>query len=206
MSRDGYVRIAGYLRAEEAEMLCGLLESAGIAALVEDAAIAGVNPFLQSAVGGAKVLVPAGDAELAAAIACESGVFPGDPAGHEAEIPAEEWGAGSAAEDPVPLLLPAREREALGRRALTAAAVGLLLAPTVVVPLFALAVAIRFWRTPGAATPRARASGWAALSLDVAALAIAGLAWGFVLPRLAPPPDASRWPTPVERTQQRPFP
>lgn len=71
-------------------MASGLLESAGIEAVVEDANLSGVNPFLRVAISGAKLLVPAGDAERAGEILRASGLLPGGVA-EPIEIPEEEW-------------------------------------------------------------------------------------------------------------------
>lgn len=211
MSRDGWSTVSGYLRAEEAEMLRGLLESAGIQALVEDAAISALNPLLQSAVGGAKVLVPAADAERAKAIAAGSGLFAGE-AEPAAEIPEEEWAAGPAPEAAEPAAgraAPAVAGQDAADRAadhaFRAAFAGLALAVTLVVPLYAMIGAVRCLARWSACTRRARRRAIWAAGLSAAALA-AGLAlWGtgFLPPRQAAPDGPAR--PPAERPS-RPFP
>ena len=74
---DSLVVISSHLRPEEAGMLRGLLESAGIAAVVRDEMLSGVNPFLQPAIGGVKLAVRAADAEHAQEIIWSAGVLPG---------------------------------------------------------------------------------------------------------------------------------
>ena len=100
MALDGWELAAGCLRAEEAEMLAELLESAGISTLVEDSGTAGVLPLLQGGLGGARVLVPAADASRAREIVASSGVFRGAPGVGE-EIPDAEWEAPAAAGEDV---------------------------------------------------------------------------------------------------------
>ena len=185
-------------------MLRGLLESAQVEALVEDAALIGVNPLLGPAIGGAKVLVAEPDAERAKEIVAASGVFPGnaEPFG---EIPEDEWRGG--AEELVPAPPPgAADRDGLARRALVVSVAALVLAPTVILPLFAASVAFRFWRAPGAASAAARRRAWTALALDALALALAAFVWTVVVPRLPPSSDRARPPSAVERAQRRPFP
>jgi len=70
-------------------MLAELLESAGISSVVEDVGSAGILPL---ALGGARVLVPSGDAPRAREIVGSSGVFRG-AGGDGEEIPEEEWAA-----------------------------------------------------------------------------------------------------------------
>jgi hypothetical protein len=203
MARDGYAVVSSHLRSEEAEMLRGLLESAGLETLVEDAAMASLNPLLQSAVGGAKVLVPSADAARAHEIITSSGVFAGSGAGSE-EIPEEEWAAtgfDTRVEEPAPVASPraeaAPEREAQARHALGAALAAMLLFATGVVPLYALAAAVRFFRMRGAASARARTqAGWA-LALAAVALALAALGWiGVVASPGRTEPDQAPWTEP----------
>lgn len=175
MARDGYVQIAGWLTADEAELLRGLLESAGVEPIVEDAALSALNPLLQSAVGGAKVLVPAADGERAAAIARESGVVDRSAPAEPVEIPEEEWsraGIVSDASSPVEA-----DREALSRRALAVSLSGFLLCVTVVVPLFGLVLAVRFWATAGSASRSARVRAAAALAVGAVSLLLAAVLW-----------------------------
>jgi hypothetical protein len=68
-------------------MLHGLLRSAGIDAVVENVASAGLN---LDVLGGARVLVHAEDAERASEICKASGAFSGRVNDRE-EIPDEEW-------------------------------------------------------------------------------------------------------------------
>jgi len=88
---DSLVVIASYLRPEEAGMLRGILESAGILAVVRDEVLSGVNPFLQSAIGGVKLAVRATDAIRAQEIIRSAGVLPGPGPAEPIEIPEEEW-------------------------------------------------------------------------------------------------------------------
>ena len=74
-------------------MLRGLLESAGVTAVVRDEMLSAVNPFLQPAIGGAKLAVRAADEERAREIVRASGVFPGSPRDEPVEIPEDEWSA-----------------------------------------------------------------------------------------------------------------
>ena len=88
---DTLVVIASYLRPEEAGMLRGLLESAGLVAVVRDEVLSGVNPFLQSAIGGVKLAVRASDAIRAQEIIRSAGVLPGPGPAEPIEIPEDEW-------------------------------------------------------------------------------------------------------------------
>ncbi len=74
---DSLVVIASHLRPEEAGMLRGLLESAGITAVLRDDVLSSVHPFLQPAIGGVKLAVRAADAERAMEIVRTAGVLPG---------------------------------------------------------------------------------------------------------------------------------
>lgn len=183
-------------------MLAGLLESAGLEALVEDAALSALNPLLQSAVGGAKVLVPVGDEARAREIVSASGVFPG-AGDSDAEPGEEEWSAGAVGAEPEPEAPAAPGAEALSLRAVGAALVGFLFCMTVVAPLYALWLAVRAARARGA---RTRVGGRVAfaVAVDVAALMLAGALWASVL---APPeaPEPQPFP-PAERRPRRPFP
>jgi Putative prokaryotic signal transducing protein len=91
--RDSLIVIASHLRPEEAGMLRGLLDSAGIMAVMRDEVLSGVNPFLQPAIGGAKVAVRAADAASALEIIRSAGVLPGPGPEQPVEIPEEEWRA-----------------------------------------------------------------------------------------------------------------
>jgi hypothetical protein len=198
MSRDGWTVVASLLRTDEAEVLRGLLESAGIEALVEDAALSALNPLLQSAVGGAKVLVADGDAARAAAILSESGIFPG--AGEDAEIPEEEWSAGATPDTAVAQGAGGAGDEAAADPGERAAAhafrtsfVALALAGTLVVPLYAVSAAVRALRAPGPRTQRARRRSRWALAVSTVALALAVAFWTTVVPGLGvedEPPSA----------------
>jgi hypothetical protein len=88
---DSLIVIASYLRTEEAGMLRGLLESAGIAAVIRDDVLSGINPFLQSAIGGVKLAVRAADAVRALEIIGSAGVLPGSGPQEPIEIPEDEW-------------------------------------------------------------------------------------------------------------------
>ncbi len=93
MARDGYAVLCEHLLPEEAGMAQGLLESAGIGALVEDVHLSSVDPLVRVAISGAKVLVPVGDLGRAWEVLAEAGVaVPGKGGDAEApEIPEEEW-------------------------------------------------------------------------------------------------------------------
>ncbi len=95
---DSLVVIASYLRSEEAGMLRGLLESAGIVAVARDEMLSGLNPFLQSAIGGVKLAVRAADVARAQDIIRSAGVLPGPGPEEAVEIPEDEW---SRAAEPV---------------------------------------------------------------------------------------------------------
>jgi hypothetical protein len=95
MQREEFVVIASHLRPEEAGMLRGLLDSAGIAAVTRDEMLSGVNPFLQPIIGGAKVAVAAVDAERARDLARSAGLLAGPGPDQPIEIPEEQWSAPS---------------------------------------------------------------------------------------------------------------
>jgi hypothetical protein len=92
--------VAGFLLAEEAEMLSELLSSAGIDSWTEGAIASVLGPVLRAG-GGARLLVHQADAERAREVIARSGLFrsegdgerPGDeqaaPAG---DAPGEERG------------------------------------------------------------------------------------------------------------------
>jgi hypothetical protein len=88
---DELIVIASHLRPEEAGMLRGLLESAGITAVVRDDMLSAVNPFLQPAIGGAKLAVRAVDEPCAREIVQSAGVLPGEAHDEPVDIPEEEW-------------------------------------------------------------------------------------------------------------------
>jgi hypothetical protein len=89
---DALVVIASYLRPEQAGMLRGVLESAGIVAVVRDEMLSSIHPFLEPAIGGAKLAVRAADERRAREIIEAAGVLPGSPE-EPVEIPEEEWSA-----------------------------------------------------------------------------------------------------------------
>jgi len=66
--------VATFTFPTEAEMARGLLESNGIDALVRDAGLVGVHPWLSNAVGGVKLVVSSDDAELAREILEDAGL------------------------------------------------------------------------------------------------------------------------------------
>lgn len=113
---DSLVVIASYLRPEEAGMLRGLLESAGIAAVVRDEMLSGVNPFLQSAIGGVKLAVRAADVECAREIIKSAGVLPGPGPEEAVEIPEGEWSRTAEPESPRATSSPASSRLSWKRR------------------------------------------------------------------------------------------
>ena len=81
-------------------MLRGLLESDGIAAVVRDEVLSGVNPFLQPIIGGVKVAVPAADAERALELARSAGLLAGPTPDEPIDIPEEQWSAPGPSEPP----------------------------------------------------------------------------------------------------------
>jgi putative signal transducing protein len=93
---DTLVVIASYLRPEEAGMLRGLLESAGIQALLRDDMLSSMNPFLQPIIGGVKLVVRVEEAERAVEIVRSAGVLPSDGPEEPVEIPEDEWSRGGA--------------------------------------------------------------------------------------------------------------
>jgi hypothetical protein len=97
---DSLVVIASYLRTEEAGMLRGLLESSGIAAVIRDDVLSGINPFLQSAIGGVKLAVRAADAGRALEIIGSAGVLPGPGPQEPIDIPEDEWSRAPAPHRP----------------------------------------------------------------------------------------------------------
>ena len=66
--------VATFTLPTEAEMARGLLESNGIDALVRDAGLVGVHPWLSNAIGGVKLVVSSDDAELAREILEDAGL------------------------------------------------------------------------------------------------------------------------------------
>ncbi len=82
--------VAGFLRAEEAEMLSELLESAGIEAWVEASVASVLAPVLPGISGGARLVVRRADVARARELIANSGVFRGE-GGTVAEIPEQEW-------------------------------------------------------------------------------------------------------------------
>jgi len=164
--------IASYLRPDEAGMLRGLLESAGIPAMVRDDAFASVNPLLVNAIGGAKVAVRARDAARAREIIAASGVASSAEPRVLYEIPQEEWSRPwSERSHPRPAHAP-EAGAALAERALLAAVVGTaLLFP--VLHLYSLWMIGRFLALGRRSARSARTKAIGALSLDVVALVAA---------------------------------
>jgi hypothetical protein len=122
---DSLVVIASHLRPEEAGMLQGLLESAGIPAVVRDDFVSSVHPFLQPIIGGVKLAVLGADVERAREIIRSAGVLPGPGPREPVEIPEEEW---SRAPEPPRRAIPLRPGPAWPRRAVVAAPLLLALA------------------------------------------------------------------------------
>jgi hypothetical protein len=122
---DSLVVIASYLRPEEAGMLRGLLESAGIAAVVRDDVLSAINPFLQPIIGGVKLAVRASDVERAREIIHSAGVLPGNPSDEPVDIPEEEWSRRPEPQEPG---APVRSLRPWPRRAAIAAPFVLVLA------------------------------------------------------------------------------
>jgi hypothetical protein len=113
-----FVVIATHLRPDEAGMMRGLLESAGIEATVRDDMLSAIHPFLQPVIGGAKLVVHATDEERARELVQSFGGFSGAPKGPPVEIPEEEWSRSDEARQPAPR---ANSRPPLLRRAVAAA-------------------------------------------------------------------------------------
>jgi len=108
MARDGYRVLCEYLDPEEAGMARGLLDSEGVAALVEDVHLSAVDPLVRLAISGAKVLVPEADVERARAVLAAGGVgLRGAPAEGAGEIPEEEWSRLPEAPEPAAPARPA---------------------------------------------------------------------------------------------------
>lgn len=168
--------IASYLRPDEAGMLRGLLESEGIPATIRDEAFSSVNPHLRSAIGGAKLVVPARHATRAREIIASTGVIPGEEPRVLYELPEEEWSR-PWSERPARLTYdvpepPADGRGALADRALLAAVVGTALVFPVL-HLYSLWTIGRFFAVPGRAARTVRSRAVAAVLLDSAALVAA---------------------------------
>jgi hypothetical protein len=83
--------VATHLRPEEAGMLRGLLESAGIVAVVQDENLSSVNPLVQPAIGGVKVAVRKADEAVARRIIRSAGAVPGFEPDEQVDIPESEW-------------------------------------------------------------------------------------------------------------------
>jgi hypothetical protein len=115
---DSPVVIASYLRPEQAGMLRGLLESAGLDATVRDDMISSIHPFLEPLIGGAKLVVRAADAKRAREIVQSAGVLPGSGRVEPVEIPEEEW---ARTLDGQPLDAPEISKPSWPRRAVIAA-------------------------------------------------------------------------------------
>ncbi len=94
MHRDS-AAVAGFLLAEEAEMLEELLASAGIESWIEGAIASVLGPVLRGAGGGARLLVHRADAERAREVIAASGLFRGEGV---AEVPAAWDASGGAGE------------------------------------------------------------------------------------------------------------
>ncbi|MFL5263522.1 MAG: DUF2007 domain-containing protein [Anaeromyxobacteraceae bacterium] len=116
---DALIVIATHLRPEEAGMIRGLLESAGIASVVRDEVVSSLNPFLQPAIGGVKVAVRAADEERARELLTSAPVFAGGADGG-AEIPEEEWSRGEAVSSTAASAPAARPRMAWAAKLLLA--------------------------------------------------------------------------------------
>ena len=77
-------------------MLHGLLDSAGITAVIRDEMLSGVNPFLQPIIGGAKVAVAASEVQRARDLARSAGLLAGPAPDEPIDIPEEQWSAPTA--------------------------------------------------------------------------------------------------------------
>ena len=164
--------IASHLRPDEAGMLQGLLESAGIPTSIRDEALSSVNPLLQNAIGGAKLAVRARDAERARELIAASGIVPGAEPRVLYEIPEEEWSRpwsdrSARTQHGVPAASDAAT--ALADRALLAAVVGTaLLFP--ILHLYSLWTIGRLFALRGTGAGPARTKALGALALDAMAL------------------------------------
>lgn len=123
--------VAGFLRVEEAEMLCELLESAGIDSRVEGAVASCLAPALPGIGGGARLVVRRADAARARELIATSGLFRGE-GGAAAEIPEHEW----ASRGPEGAPAPVSATSSIGRKTF-------LFYPLVVVAAVAAATVLR---------------------------------------------------------------
>jgi hypothetical protein len=206
VARDGYTAVSAFLGATEAEMLRGVLESAGIEVVVEGEAIASLA--LPQALAAATVLVPDADAQRAREIVSASGVFPGALPERDADIDEAEWRAGApdvADVEPAPPAAPE-----LARRALWAAAVALPLCFTLLVPLYAMAAAARFYRGAKGAPRGAHLRAACAVVVSAVSLSLGVAFWAKVAPDLARRETRTIWirgkPVRVPEAPQRPRP
>jgi hypothetical protein len=115
---DSLVVIASYLRPEEAGLLRGLLESAGITATVLNDVLVSHHPWAASGVAKLAVFEP--DVERAREIVKSAGVFAGAGPDEPVEIPEEEW---SRTPEPRRSGMPARPGPASSRGFAVATAV-----------------------------------------------------------------------------------
>lgn len=150
MPRDGYTQIATLLRADEAELLQGVLASAGIEAIVEGEQVAALA--LPIPMAGASLLVKEADAERAHEVVAGTGVSSSEPDAEVAGIDEAEWRAVPEGEAvPEAPRSPAEDAESLSRSALGWALVSVVLCFTLLVPVYALEVASRARGAPRAA-------------------------------------------------------
>jgi hypothetical protein len=155
-----YAAVAAFTRLSEAELVRGLLSSEGLGAVLADANIVAVDPWVSNAVGGVKVLVPEAERDRAVEILAARGGSPPPDA-----TPQEPWPAFDEESETA--------GDAVARRAWWSALVGLALLPPIL-HLYSLALVVSGWRA-ARGSARARRRLRAALALDFAVLALAAL-------------------------------
>lgn len=178
---EAWVTLIRFGAVHEGEVARGLLEAAGIEALLLDTGMMGMAWHLAPAIGGVRLQVRPEDREAALAIL----------AGDEAEI-GSSWeerdarkaqftvleGGGGPAEAAAPEALPDEPvffdeeadeaAERLAKRALTAALLGVLV--PFALHLYSAALLFRLAQSPGHLNRRSRA--WAAMALGIDALVL----------------------------------
>jgi len=114
---EGWIPVAEYTSLHEAGVAQGMLESAGIASVLDNETMVGMLWHLSNAVGGVRVRVAPADEEAARALLAEGVAAPplAGPEEQSAESKAE------ASDDDEPM---ESEREAMVRRALVASLLG----------------------------------------------------------------------------------
>lgn len=161
-----WVTISRHSTDVEANVVKGVLDSAGIPARLANEAIVGVAWHLSNLVGGVEVQVRAEDEEVARTCLDQAGYL-----GPEALEPEDD----DAPAEPSPPADPRPDKAKLARHALLASVFGFMF--PVVLQLWSLVLLVRMPAAPGELTPRATRHAAFALLLDVAALAF--IAWAF---------------------------